>query len=485
MKYLIKIFFLFLMIPFNAACQNWQPLVSSNSYTYFSNLSDTSIAVIRTDSVAFQGIDSVFSLNRVLRPVKGNNAIILRNQSQFLGKTGVWKSDGTFLLEDTSIHVLKTKSKAGDTWISDTATGMTASTLLQRTDTVFGRMDSMKVIVFSNLDTLVLSKNYGIVYYSKSVTNTSYRLRGIQNQNLGFQMPDFRHIYDFQVGDVFFYRSTKSSAAHGGRGTFHNRCYNQTILSRQISGDTIRYQAREAFRDTLIHPVCTASCNTDTTIVTSGYRTVSLAFLQGSRDDALNGFPHELIHADGPVYNYGYDKQITCSFNVLFQTVTKGFDIHMLQPGNRDTVYTIQNTNPWYEKNYGLGFGLVHYFISILTPYSTQDTSIDLLGCQKGSMTYGHIYPDSVLVGNQSTPVLPIAQETGVFPTLTTGLIGIYGMKQVCDLYVTDMLGRIILTEQSIPPDFSVDLSFLKNGIYFLKINEAGGSSRVWKIRKY
>lgn len=76
---------------------------------------------------------------------------------------------------------------------------------------VFGILDSIKTFSFSDNREIVLSKNYGIISFTRQSGNTQV-LSGIPELELGDYFPGIREFYNFEVGDAFLYAGSASAS---------------------------------------------------------------------------------------------------------------------------------------------------------------------------------------------------------------------------------------------------------------------------------
>ena len=116
--------------------------------------------------------------------------------------------------------------------LNDTAKVVDISTMM-----IFGNIDSVKIIRLTSNDSIILSKNYGIIKFPANDSENQYvNLVGIEDQNLGVLIPKFKNFFDYNIGDVFYYKYQSY-----GRWYDYFIYKKATILSKEINGDTIKY----------------------------------------------------------------------------------------------------------------------------------------------------------------------------------------------------------------------------------------------------
>ncbi len=477
-----------LVLGANCSAQNWQPINSHDEYNYFTTPAFSSASIIKTESVGLNGSDSVFYLNRVVTSIPGNANHKLLRQGQFLGKMVIQRSNGLVTFMGNKDFTLNVTAGAGASWIFDTLRGSVATVLVVKYDTIFGQHDSLKVIGVSNYDTLVLSKQYGLISFRDSSSSQIYSLKGIQSRNLGYHVPEYGNIYNFNIGDVFEYRKHYTAYEYStGVDESDYLHWKLTITSKTINGNQLSYVANKIESDTLWN----LSNSTHTTQHFSGI--VQLTFTD-TASNYLNGFNQQYILAgDTNCTSYGVptgvnsvEKVLEYEYNTLFQTEMKSHRSEYLTPASGDTVSTdnyFTNDNHQTERQssaqYGNGTGLVYYHFSFeYVPINSYTTDIWLEGCVKGGITYGHITADSILLSGVHEGVH--LSHYLVYPSLLTGedLLHINGSGIPCQVSIYNSEGRMILSTRlfnSGETETDLNPGTLAKGIYFIKLQDRSG----------
>ncbi|MDP5172293.1 MAG: T9SS type A sorting domain-containing protein [Bacteroidia bacterium] len=134
--------------------------------------------------------------------------------------------------------LLMPEEPLGSTWLMDTAAMVFATVTAEFGEEVFGEKDLFKIITLSTGDSILLSRDHGLISFPDSLTHgETMSLIGIENRGLGKHVLDFWEIYDFQVGDVLFY-----DYGHGSEIGFFSNLAKVTVLGRQRVKDTIRFE---------------------------------------------------------------------------------------------------------------------------------------------------------------------------------------------------------------------------------------------------
>tara|TARA_B110000908_G_scaffold57698_1_gene70302 strand:- start:20099 stop:20923 length:825 start_codon:yes stop_codon:yes gene_type:complete len=248
MKKLFTLLICLLSIALQA--QNWAPIKGQNKYNYSLGESDILSHTIWIDSSA----NNSSYLNRIIRDIPDEDDYDLGNQTQFLMGEMESLENGIFHFKDSASFVILTQASLNQSWLYDTLNNVGAKVSSLEQNNVLGQNDSTKTIKLYTIngsdsistgDSIVLSKNYGIVqFYSTEQRN--YTLKGIEGQNqIGEQSLNFFDVFNFSVGDVFQYSISHYEVEHPGinpQTTPPNEYYELSqseVTSYQISGDTI------------------------------------------------------------------------------------------------------------------------------------------------------------------------------------------------------------------------------------------------------
>lgn len=198
-----------LLLLATADAQNWAPLNLTDKYNYQLDSSDVITHTLWVDSFSVVAGDTLLFTNRVVENIDNapfyNRA--LDNQPQFLGHTIDKHADGTYTLRNTNTMYLDVHVLLDSTYLFDTLANVTAQLKLADTTTLFGSVDSIKVLELSTGDTVILSKEHGVVHFPDGyAADKHYRLVGIEGgRTLGEQYPGFDVFFNYSIGDTFWY----------------------------------------------------------------------------------------------------------------------------------------------------------------------------------------------------------------------------------------------------------------------------------------
>ena len=452
------------MIPLTGRSQNWRPFSVADTLNF---RLDTEAVISHTlwiDSVqALPNGDSVFYLNRVMEVVAsfrnpasdclGCQSSAIFEKPQFLGysmtKTGndSWRFSG-----DSTGFVIHSGPGVGNSWLFDSLQGIQVEVSQVFQDSIFSQVDSIKVLSLSNGDTILLSKQYGILQFPDQDGNY-YHLEGIENRRLGEHIPRFRDFYDFEPGNKFYFD-------HMEPGQFGSR--QVEILEKMERGDTLQYDIRE-----------------------TGYH---LPYVQGppnyfdhtytwtfidSADHPLNLYPGQWawVHKNDFDPFYGHPPAI--SKLEITQTINEltGKRLSMLyDPSDTVSTDTVMSL-ACFEEVYAPSIGRTAW--CFLDANSGYLRSGEMVGYIKGADTVGTIIPLSQLINDVDPPVdewVHVWQEGN-----RQFRIELKNSKPGHDFQLYDLQGQLHFSAILTQAVERVDLNGLMQGLYVISIRDRKG----------
>lgn len=466
MKKLLPFLFLLLIIR-TAGAQQWKPLTSSEKYNY---LLDERYATIWADSVRLVNGDSVFFLNKVLTNIKGttsffpyiNNAYLNRSQF-FLSKIIYTASKEIRMEENDSIHFLiKPYANLNDTWMFDSLRQKTAKIVGVSTMLVFGVMDSIKIITLNNTDSIILSKNNGILKFPLSDNlHKHFNLVGIEGRNSGTIMPTYKNMFDFKVGDVFYYYRTESD-----RWIMSYDEYKKLVInSKEITGDTIKYHVNfkgvKTYYDFLLNKHDTVIKNIPDSIWIFHSKSSSL----------LDKYSGQLLQ--GQLYAGDYYKPVSIVTNMPpFQGIAKTYPFRSFCKAFNDTVFQSINycSDQQDSSRYVPGFGCIYsgYYQHFTGSSYVTTTMEKLIGVIRDGKLIGEAIQDSLFL---AVPQLKLQVDYKMYPNPATSVFTMemdVKLKKA-NLQIFDMNGKMLMEKQLSDAKTDIDIGNLAKGVYVVK----------------
>lgn len=117
-------------------------------------------------------------------------------------------ANGSVILTDPSTLTIVRTSTVGQSWVFDQGNNFTATCVSTSTQSIFSQIDSVKTIIVNSVDSIVLSKQFGILQFPKLYAqNKYYRLVGIEDNAtytltalFGEKVPNAWDFYNYYIG---------------------------------------------------------------------------------------------------------------------------------------------------------------------------------------------------------------------------------------------------------------------------------------------
>lgn len=511
MKTIITIFF-FTITGFVCA-QNWAIFNKDYRYNYSLENESYTTVVIFADSVLTQGTDTVYSLNRIAtkcdscwfyypQPGVADSNYIMSNQPQFMQRRIIC-SNNQYRLSDTSDYIIPRFLSLGDSWNFNASRGITAQVISATIKTYFGVSDSVHTILLSTSDTVIISKQFGIIKYPAQFgQQIYYKLRGIESATIydvlalyGEKVPNNYDFYTLKPNVIHYYSHTY---LYSGIGPHCDEYYyaKRTTLSSALTGTVVSNSYIEDRKG------CSGNCGWTTSggpqpvcifsnpsifqtqpINTYTFNNVSTTFNYFGNESSYN---NQLITTMTGFQNYYVVKFGKTSNNHFYKTY--GYSCFSGYLKERKDNYSnfyytrsTQNTDVYYAKDFNSsinggagetfieGYGNVNTFLPgfEFELYYCTSTIID------GADTLGEIIPYGITTGvsnqenNNYSSFGPNPTKDIItinFPFESTGNTG--------TLEVKDVFGKLIL-QKTIAAGINsekVNLQNLAQGIYFIDV---------------
>lgn len=435
---------------------------------------------IFVDSItAMSGNTTQYALNTVFdRQMPENGQYQIIHQPQFLQKE-MWVQNDTFFFQNpAATKMILSQAQIGQTWIFDAAQNITANVVDIQVTTTFGQADSLKIIVLNTNDTLILSKEFGIIRFPFAYNSPYfYQLVGINDLHLGTTVPMFEDIFNFEVGDMFEYYID---------GSNYDDILKYSISTKLYSNDTFYYNIVGLRK--MIVPGSGFNYDSITEVLTY----------------TKNTYPKLDI--------YNYDKYVYLRINPidyfaitnLIDSTFLGYPTVMRQPKRyaMDCSYTgiPSNTDTLCDALIGGGPTLFSEFYRDFTVgkglgyvYRTEISASggwwsgytqQLVAFRKNGITYGTFTPDSLLIaGIENSKNSSFYQ---VFPNPTMANITLLFNK--IDNYTGEIYNVLGKNMNSFFMENNkeqiIDLQDFPAGIYYLEVVNSKGKRSIEKVIK-
>jgi len=476
------ILFFLIFLSFNLYSQNWNLINQILKYNYSLDTSSSYNTTILTDSIYTNNGDTTFYLNRIVTDCStcqntSQNNYLLYNQPTFLQRK-VIKHNNIYNFCDTASFTIITNACIGSNWLFDTLHNVTAQIINVSTALVLGTNDSIKTIRLSTNDTIIISKNFGIVKFQSG--SSQYSLIGVEGPsniastyiNHGFVVPKFMDFFSFNVGDVFQYDELYMGYGMSYGGS--ERIYKVTILNKIIQNDSILYNVHINGQSWNIgsigNPYGYSNFNYNSTILYID----TIGNLANALNNQLFVEPFDIGNGNGIMGHY--TQAIVSTNNTGLIEKSCGFDIiypykapfYEIDTNSINLLHSISFGVNSYLRTVKVGLGQTALDIG----YFEGSYSKDLIGYVKNGDTAGTVYSDfQTNIKNSSSN-----KTVQLYPNPTTGLIKIgfsnFSYNSEKQILINDISGRKLKEIKTKENSLEVNISNFEKGVYYFVIKE-------------
>jgi hypothetical protein len=471
------------------SAQNWALLNPDYKYNYSNDGTDTISNQIRVMHVDTLGPDSFrYELNLIGvvcdtcpaslgGPCDG--CYVRVDQPQFLGYDCI-RSGSNWYFDGPDTLLIKNSGAIGSTWVFDPSAGITASVDSEWSATLFNTTDTLRRIFLSIGDTLLLSRSYGILRFAYN--GERYDLLGVEGAGVGRLFPDPLAYFDYQPGDQLIYKVSSIRIIYpppeGSPQPYQDIYYWKVVINgRAETVDTIDYMTSVARTYSAYSYYGDPDVGPNWPMPLGHWifnRTDVL-----SQHPILGAYPGEVMdtaicwtgwYVSTPRYLVRYG--LTADGHVIMHSQTLGqafgfptgvFDASQeLAPGIFPFMENTVTFDALYEE--GIGFRDVRFGI----PWPI-DVRVELVGAILGGDT---IIPPPVIAWATSINE-PSRSMFSVFPNPAADRITVMGAQAGNTIRIQDIEGRLIRRAKLASKDDLVDVSDLKPGMYFLRVEDS------------
>ncbi len=457
----MKIFLLSLFfISFISFSQNWN-IVNPNRTVFFQHSDSTHITnTIVIDSSLINGANTnyytgyAFKYCDTCAGFSYIDPIIYRYAKEFLGFN--IENDVTNNQYNLDNNIVKQHSQNGDNWAFNS--NLIATVINVGEQTILGILDSVKIIHLSNNDTIVISKNYGVIRYP-DFENTGKHFDFVgyhEGQNsYGEYLPNFWRTYDFNVGDEFFYEIDNWYVADN-----YNRKMKIKILQNYSSANTISYRVKVIANVSSWGSTSYSTSNYDTTISIAYNKNLDENNFGCSKSDTTLDFYENNNYFYYPILSGNFYFQSSME---LYKAYEINYNSTFGISKNLKHYYAIsdsllQTSTYVFDEQYinNLGRTVLHYF-----EFETINDEI-LVGTIINGDTTGTIFnlPDDLSIKENI-----LQNKLKFYPNPATNQITLKGNYKSIAIY--NNLGQVVI--EQLNPNQVINVNHLSKGLYFIK----------------
>lgn len=475
-----------------ANAQNWALLNPAYRYNYSNDGTDTISNQIRVMHVDTLGVDSFrYELNLIGvvcdtcpaslgGPCDG--CFVRVNQPQFLGYDCFRNGDDwTFNGVDT--FLIKSGADLGETW--NYRNGVTAAIDEIWADDVFGVTDSLKRILLSDGDTIILSQSFGIASWERGDEHCD--LIGVEGAGVGRLFPDPLSYFDYQPGDELTYkvRTIRLAQPSGGPMFFYARSdfWKVVIVERTDGTATVTYTTSVAWnyyfpgwsdaieeQPNWPRPTGQWSFNRADVLVAHpilgsypGEVLDTSICMAAASDQPISYLTRCSVTQDGRSVMHSQHLRQS------FYGSSSGFGGPLQDAPDLLPYATFPDRyNLWYEEGVGLRDADVLY--GVMLPGDSTGVRAQLVGAVIGGDTV--IPPPAInwTVGMLESP----GPEFRIHPNPASDFILLSSSTPSTTCSITDLQGRVILQQRITSPNERIDVQALPPGVYMIEMEGIG-----------
>lgn len=465
-----------LMFVFHSSnAQNWHFVETEKTYHYSCDTTNL-IFSIWADSVKINGKDTIWFANRVILPCDTchaenypnsyANKFMLKNQALFLQREIKVSENGKINLQSPDSFIIEKNFAINQTW--NFSNSKNAEIYFRGIGNVLGVQDSIIGIIVNSTDTIVISKNYGVVQYP-CVAGKYFRLIGVESKNsIGYHVPTFYEIYKFEKDDIIHKR-----AYEGDPGGYYDFYGGYQILNVETDSiEKFQYvfngcQTTVIDGINFIHDTIHQENNGENFFINQTerrdcYHSIeSVRTFQDTSFESLNCYPEKR-------YNIVtiYQKNGITYFEQKQTIFKKLNDIFLYSNANPDIIVNDTNHNEINEILIIERTGLIHnYYSAFEYDFRFENKKVDI-----------YTTPSDDMFCNYFTLTTNNIQEKSIqlFPNPTTGIINISGLN-VENIEVYNVFGQKVyrksFSNSESNENLKIDLkNYVSKGIYFVNI---------------
>ncbi len=477
-------FILFLLFGANAQVNfSWYPVRPGIQYNYKMDSVPVPISnVIKIDSSSLN-LPNIYYLNKIVTTCDTcknsqlandfyDSTYVLNSQPQFLKHNFIKTGNNGFYFKGAKPIVIFPFSAIGFNWIYDTIQSVTASVFSRGLQAVLGTQDSVCAIKLSTNDTILISKNFGIIQFPfKTTSSHKYKLVGVEGIiNAGVKLKRFHDFFNFNAGDAlqFSFEDTDFNILPPEFIKGHERW---NFLSVSVYPDSVCCSIKKTYYDSLKigigNPAITAYINNVNITFTDSLKHMSDLFpLQ------------EIMVNPYFIYNNGIRAihKIKMDIDNNFR-ITKSFGENCpntnLTNGNTGAAVKTNFTNVYLNKNTArvVGRKLTEGLGFTSELYRDYDRVYEkcLIGYIKGTDTSGTLYNGlPVLIKENKLP-----EKYFIYPVPANNTISITGdldaetQLKIVNTFGVEIFKETITNEKMF---FDINAAQFANGMYFIVI---------------
>lgn len=455
--------------------QNWQLFNPNEMYHYSFADSNKYAYSLKVDSMSVSGTDTIYHFNRIAFVADTNSTFLAINQALYGERKAKKLSAEEWIFFEPDTVYFNLKDSVGMHW--QYKTGIGADYIKKDSMSFLGISDSVRWIVLSTNDTLLLSKNYGIIRFVNYYFNPfdslkrEFTIYGEQQAALGFHLPTWKDVFNYSIGDSFcIHGSPDQNPVEEHSFTTFNE--NQFILDKHEFDDSIVYYVRENHQyhiDFFYGPPYsydhTSGGNINRIITVNDF-----PFNLLSRGTFIH---HYIALTDGLLSSGSVPTSYDSTYNVLDIIEEDSFLLIKNQIETFDGVFmastpipNIIKLNPGMSISYDFVYKTGSGFI--LNQFSNFENGFDYTKDAYTSSCKIYVGIDEIT-----------SPEVKVFPTIVDDLLQIESNEPIQSILISNVMGELEMNTT----EKNIDVRTLSKGMHLLQIH-SGEAVQIHKFIK-
>ncbi len=466
-----------------ASAQNWALLNPAYKYNYSLGGTDTITNQVFVTNIDTLGPDSFrYELNKIGAIVPCDTCgfyaswYLATERPQFLGGHLVLAPNGSWVLAtDNGARILQPSAEIGANWLFDPINSVTATVSNIAMGTVLSEPDSLKSIHLSTGDSIIVSRDHGMVLFPQEGPDAALELIGIEGMELGALLPKPADLFGLSPGDVIQYHLRTYFYSHSALFIYsYDTHHKYLITGREDLGDTVQLDF-------------TGSAVMEHWQYTEGTET-SYSFDAGTWvlpgdpfpfAELATAYPGRVVRS-APWEDYFWDDPIHLSMSGPVVAPLEG-PSELRAEGFANEAYAIapgayvQTPGTWGFVEYREPFGFYKYYRFVAPsgdPYDHHyEFTFEMEGAVVGGDTSGTLLPDSVFtVGIEKQGGKSLGPA--IWPNPADNELHLPPSSAARDWTICDLSGPSIMHGQLIPGEGAIRTSMLPQGSYLLQLTD-------------
>ena len=461
MKNINKYFFILILLTLSLTSKSadWESFDFNHTYNFNKTDSFSTLITVYLDSTTSEGSETVYHLNQACTYY---SFLSIKRNQQFLQQKVKIDSTGKYWFIGDQEFGIDAKKNVGESFDFMPSKNIEATIDSIYLGYVLGEIDSLKRIILTSMDTIIVSKKHGIIYFQVPNEQITYSLKGIQDLGLGESTLKQEDFIGYHVNDIYYYLEMSGQESYPGVSYFKSY-FTKEIISRKILDDAIEVIVSVHQRDSNL----IAKISEDTLVLvlkdTSFMDTILFTLETNHFLNSHNFEKSDFRYLNGAVI-FGVD--------TTFKSNSKSIN----------TMYFNGNGTSWIDENWALGVGLVmNYYEWYYSGGSNYGSSFEqLVGLNRNGTLYGKEFKHGSIIN-----VVETSEELFKFmPNPVVDILNIIpNSSEPYHIKIYNELGILVYEKMNLTGEQTVNFATFGQGLYYVNA-QSTSDNQIYKIVK-